>query len=193
MHLPIDIVAYTGGSCGEMVTAVIDPTGYHFNGRYLELLKYDRSKLKNREWDFSLSNIDRDNAINELALKYRSLPSHKLDYHAFRKHDVIFIDATQPGMEEWVFNRINDIHSGKHKQWLNLEKDKESYINNFYPSQQFLLPIAKRIIKLRDILEGKLIDVLKTYVATPLNEALYYTWLDQTLKHYPLKLSVRKV
>ena len=191
MHLPIDIVAYTGGSCGEMVTAVIDPTGYHFNGRYLELLKYDRSKLKNREWDFSLSNIDRDNVINELALKYKSLPSHKIDYHVLRKHDVIFIDSTEPGIDEWVFNRLHDIH-GKN-EWLNLEKDKEVFFNNLQENQQVMLSIAKRVIKLRDILEGKLIDVLKTYVSTPLNESLYYTWLEQTIKHYPLKLRVHKV
>lgn len=165
-----------------MVTAVIDDTGYSYNGVFCNLIEYERSKLKNPEWDKLLTDEDRDNVIQELSLKYKSLTSHKFQYHADRKHDVIFIDTTEPGMTEWANERLYKIYGNA--KWIN--PDKQLVLNRAYKAQETLLPVATRVIKLRDILEGRLIDVLKQYVSTPLNEDLYYRWQENILKRFPL-------
>jgi hypothetical protein len=181
-RLPIDIVVYVPGSCGEMITAVIDDTGYSYNGLLCNLIEYERSKLKNPEWDKILTDEDRDNVIQELSLKYKSLTSHKFQYHVDRQHDVIFIDASEDNLIEWSNNRLYQLYGNA--LWIN--PDKQINLARAHKAHELMLSSAKRIIKLRDILEGRLIDVLKQYVSTPLNEDLYYRWQENILKRFPL-------
>ena len=165
-----------------MITAVIDDTGYSYNGVFCNLTEYERSKLKNPEWDNLLTDEDRDQIIQELSLKYKSLTSHKFRYHSSRKHDVIFVDASEPHLMEWANDRLYQIY--EKAKWLN--PDKQLVLSRAYTAHELMLPVAKRTIKLRDVLEGRLINVLKQYVSTPLNEDLYYRWQENILKRFPL-------
>ena len=45
----MDIILYTPGTCGNMVTAVIDNTGYKFDGRHYESI-YEKLKLTSRKY-----------------------------------------------------------------------------------------------------------------------------------------------
>lgn len=180
-HLPIDIILYSPGACGEMVAAVIDPAGYYFNGNFFENKNIQRNILK-YDWAYQLTNTDRYKLIKELSIKYKSIPSHHFNYHVSRRHDIILIDNSETNILNWTIDRIYKIHGNK--PWI--EPDKEKSLLKYKNLLETSIPKANRIIKLRDILEGRLIEVLQPYVSTSLHEDVYYSWLKQTLEKYPL-------
>jgi hypothetical protein len=186
----MNIILFTPGACGDIVTAVIDSTGailpkynpasiidYAHEVHYV-LLDMARQKLKS-ECDLSKYN-EYDLYINEMRdAGYLSLPSHSFKYHLDNKHQFILIDNSEDSVAEWVINRLNLLYGHLPSRIRLTESDIKYEI-------QRASPHTDKIINLRDIIEGRLITKLKQWIDTPLNDDLYQQWLQVTNYYYPL-------
>ena len=82
----IDIVCYTGGSCGDLITALIDGKGAHFRNK---AVMFEQDRLRFKKPHTFANDEEKDQYLNEIANKYRSIPSHDLQYHIKSGHDFI--------------------------------------------------------------------------------------------------------
>ena len=176
MNLP-HIILYQGGSGGDMLSAIIDNRDYYFDGNLFRLHNFDRIKLRNRKYVKGMTDIDRDMYIQETT--YKSLASHQLNYHIDRKHRYIHIDCSDPMMAKWIINRFHKLYDGE--DWYQ-RTQPDSILNWAKRASEH----AYLNIDLRDILNGKLIEILKPHVDTPLNSVLYESWLAAILNKNPI-------
>lgn len=172
----MDIILYTLGTCGNMVTAVIDNTGYRFDGRHYESFA-ERIKLRNRFYQNTMTDNDRDNYIIEMSKKYKSLASHQYQYHIDRGHSYILVMPSTEEEIQWSINRFKTIHPNSPMD----VKTAHNYYNEFITKSK---QHTNKIITLTDIWSGNLLERLKEYVSTPLNEEVYHQWLAKELNTY---------
>ncbi len=169
-------VVYPPGSCGNMVSAVIDSTGLISGYRHVTF-ESDKLKLLQQQYRDAMTDSDRDEYVQYISEKYLSVPSHSFEYHVKRKHDFIFLLPNNIETIEWTIQRIQDILPDTN-EYLTL-----SFVTNII---NFCKPHANKIIYVEDILEGKLIEKLKEFIQTPLNEEFYFAWLSRMKKVYPI-------
>ena len=63
----IEIICYTGGSCGDLITALIDSKDTSYRGNTV-MIDADRSRLK-KPHEFA-NDSDKDQYLVEIATKY---------------------------------------------------------------------------------------------------------------------------
>lgn len=169
----MDIILYTPGTCGNMVTAVIDNNGYNFDGKHYECFN-ERKKLRNTFYQRTMTDEDRDNYIIEIAKKYKSLASHQYNYHIDRGHQYILVIPSTDEEIQWSIHRFNNIHPHIAMNVTNAP----NYYNNFINEAK---QHTNKIITLTDIWSGNLLNRLKEYISTPLDEEVYYQWLAKEI------------
>jgi len=113
-----------------------------------------------------------------MSLKYLSLPSHIIEYHINRKHDFILIAPVTDIEISWCIDRFSKIHTEIKDLVENSEDGYKAFVEN---GKQH----TNKIITVEEIYSGKLLDRLKQYVTTPLNEQLYHTWLESEINKKP--------
>ena len=157
----MNIITYAIGSGGNMVAALVDDQDYVFDKWHFEVADSSpRAAWKKGlpEWNDA---SDYDLMDKHLAtIKNLALASHFSAYHINRKHEFIFIDS--PSIEEAAWCAIR-------KKIYSPEEIMEQC--------DVVRPHATHIIRLEDILNGKLISVLQQLIHTPLNEELYQAWI----------------
>ena len=174
MNNPLTLIVYTGGAAGMLVSALIDDTDIEFDKWHFEY----REKIPVRShWKHGLAewqngyNFDAMDEYYDMVIASRSsLASHFSRYHINRKHDFIMIDSSSPFAAEWCAERFakNTSISKSHGVF---DKNTNIRINDVCKKH------TDKIIVMEDILDGKLIDILKQWVHTPLNDELYQAWL----------------
>ena len=174
MNNPFTLIVYTGGAAGMLVSALIDNTdiafvNWHF--AYREKIPV-RSNWKHGlpEWQSGLNFDVMDEYYDMVIASRSSLASHFFRYHVERKHDFIMVDSSSPYASKWCAERFakNTSLIGTHAVF---DINTKININNIYKKH------TDKVIIMEDIINGKLIDVLKQWVHTPLNEELYDEWL----------------
>jgi hypothetical protein len=174
----MDIICYIGGTCGDLVTSVIDSTDSKLDGSKIYTM-LSRSKLKSSL--FLNSEIEQLNYIKEMESKYLSIPSHKIDLHIKYKHPYITIFTENYDLALWCANRYKNLN--KPDVWENMTKINndtiESYAQTIIQTCNYSVSHTDRVITLEDILSGNLLSRLSQYVNTPLNEKLYEEWLSR--------------
>lgn len=166
----MEIILYAGGAAGDLVSAMIDDRGYHFVNSHLVNFDLNRTFLRNKKCLDTMTHMERDKKLKEST--FLSIPSHLFGFHIEYKHDFILIDSAELKVANYAIERFNKIYPSRnigiqtHLDICNLSR-----------------PYTNKIINFKDILEGKLIEKLKKIVTTPLNENLYYRWLE---KNYTL-------
>lgn len=181
----MEIVLYEAGSGGDMISATIDNRGYEFNGtRYLILSPehIDRHRLRLSYFVKSMTDEDRDQHIIDISKQYKAVASHLFEYHISRKHDCLFIDNSELEMNAWRLQRVTSLFDMS--EWGIYSSEEHVKVNS-----ALTLERAKhfpRQIKLRDVLEGRLIKRLEEFGHTDLNEKLYFDWLQDILTMHPL-------
>jgi hypothetical protein len=167
-----------GGTCGDLVTAVIDSTDSKLDGSKIYTM-LSRSKLKSDL--FLNSEIEQLNYIKEMESKYLSIPSHKIDLHVKYKHPFITIFTENYDLALWCANRYKNLN--RPDVWENMNKFNnltvESHAQTTIDSCRYLASHTDKIIALEDMLSGNLLSKLSKYVKTPLNEKLYEEWLSR--------------
>ena len=104
----MNIVCYTGGTCGDMISAILDSAGGYFTNNRV-MFDQDRTQLKKPH--LFNSDTEKDQYLIEAGKKYRSIPSHDLDYHIRNAHDFIGITVQDNAVALWAATRFKKITS----------------------------------------------------------------------------------
>ena len=107
-HSKMNIVCYTGGTCGDMISAILDPIGTRFRHTAVMIDHADRSRLKKPH--LFQSDQEKDQYLIEIEKKYQSIPSHDLDYHVRKKHNFIGITVQDKAVALWAAKRFKQLH-----------------------------------------------------------------------------------
>jgi hypothetical protein len=182
MDKPI-IVCYMGGTCGDLVSAVIDSTGIAINENGRVILPKDRRRLK-RPYDF-LNDDEKDHMLNLITAK--SIASHDYIYHLKKKHALLCIgvyDVESAKLAAARFKKLTDKNywelASKTNNISTVDAWADLYLNY---SNKLIKTERIKILDIRDIFNGKLLDKLKemTIEVDPTADSIYKNWLELNL------------
>lgn len=171
----MQIVCYAGGSCGDLITALIDSRGCELAQGRVRVCQ-ERSQLK-KPHQFA-DHDQKDIYLQQMTQCYHSLPSHDLDYHATRHHDFIGI-VVSPNTASWAAERFKRMHADHVWQEMMHHCGADSldqYAQVLLDFSSVVVTKTSRIIDLNDIINGTVIDVLESLIAGPVDVDLYRRW-----------------
>ena len=182
------VVIYNPGAAGKMVSAVIDSCD-HMHSWYTPTIEVTPGCMR----EPFLSGADSWPAYHDFPLlkkvneenTYLAISNHCSDYFIkhFDHNKLIFIDDSDPVINEWTLARAHGIFPQVHTI---TEEKLNSRINLHNNIKRY----GKKVIHMDDIVNGNLIKVLKNWIDTPLNEQMYTNWLQrQILDSYPFRLT----
>ena len=170
------IIRAIPGSCGDIVSAVIDNTGMFFQFGQMKFLPSATDRTLLKITDINYSTVDMD--VENLSLLYKSISSQLYieSIVTDTRYKSITIDITDDTLFEWCINRVNIL----------MPKLKDKFT---IPQLQLDLEHHRRFsnlsINLLDILKGNLIHKFNEY-NIPYNDAnLYYKWLAVNTRKFP--------
>ena len=176
MEHPI-IVCYTGGTCGDLISALIDNSDTQLHYGKIKHTSF-RERLKKPHQFESI--VEKDYYITEVFKQYKSIPSHDLDYHIQKKHSFIGITVKDKTIALHAANRFKNFH--KPHVWEEMSKFSgaqtvEDYAQLLLDYSNLVETHTSNIVKLERILAGDAIDDLTKIIAAPLDSNLYTNWL----------------
>lgn len=182
----LQIVCYAGGTCGDLLTALIDPVDVVLKNQHISHTS-ERSKLK-KHFLFD-STDEKDRYVEVIGDRYKSIPSHDLDYHLLKNHQFITITVSDTVTAEWAASRFRNLHHPR--VWQEMmqacgAKTVEEYAQTLIDYSRMVMSRASIIIRLEDICAGLAINVLTDIFAKDLpleSHKIYDQWL-QAQKHY---------
>jgi hypothetical protein len=172
------IVCYTGGTCGHVLSAIIDSQGCEFNGTAVKMSP-DRCLL-NKPHTF-LNALEKTKYVHDMSLVYNSLPSHDLDYHVGAGQDFITVTVNKVDTALWAAERFKQLH--RPNVWEEMQKfcganDVNGYAKTLIDYSNMVKTHTTKIIALERILSGHAVEDLANYVDSPeLDNNFYQEWL----------------
>ncbi len=179
----ITIVCYTGGTCGDLVTALIDSSDTKFNCALKTVVHLpERARLKKPH--LFASDADKDQYINDIRKNYSSIPSHDLDYHVRRQHVFVGITVQDLDTALWAAKRFRACH--RPHVWEEMQRlcganSVENYAQVLIDFSNMLATHTDKIVKLEDIKHGTVIPILENMLSCSISKGsknLYQNWLD---------------
>jgi hypothetical protein len=167
-----------GGACGDLIAALIDNTGVEiYNGAVLH--PEDRRLLK-KPHTFA-TDEDKDSYIESISQKYRSIPSHDLEYHIKRRHNFIAVIVSDKDVAKWAATRFKRLHSDA--VWNRMSQmcgatSVNDYAQMLIDNGNLVKNYNSRIINLENILNGDAIKSLNDIGIKNCSENIYKNWLD---------------
>lgn len=173
----MNIICYTGGTCGDMLAAVIDNCNVELTNTRMSLSK-DRQRLK-KPHSFK-DDLEKNQYVNDMGLLYNSIPSHDLDYHIRCQHNFISITVKEFDVALWAATRFKQMHQPH--VWEEMQRvcgadTIEMYAQRMIDFSNLVSQHTKKTIKLERILTGHAIEDLSQWISTTLDNNLYQTWL----------------
>jgi hypothetical protein len=172
-----NIVCYTGGTCGDLVAAMIDAKDVMRIDNVI-IHHAQRQRLK-KPHQFQ-NDSEKTAYIRWVATVYQSIPSHDLDYHVQNRHEFIAITVDDTDMALWAAARFKNLH--RPHVWN--EMHSKSGSSSIQEYAQMLIDFSRlvkqktdKLIALEKILNGYAVEELKRYISTPINQVLYQDWL----------------
>ena len=161
------IVFYTGGTCGHVLSAIIDSQGCELNGTAVKMSP-DRCQL-NKPHTF-LNDLEKTQYLHEMSLVYNSLPSHDLDYHVSAGQDFITVIVNKFDTALWAAERFRQLH--RPNVWKEMQQfcgasDVTKYAKTLIDYSNMVKTHTKKIITLERILSGHAVEDLANYVESP--------------------------
>jgi hypothetical protein len=178
----LTIVCYTGGACGDLITALIDPRDTQVNQKSMQLSQL-RQRLKKPH--LFANKHEKDQYINLIRNHYLSIPSHDFEYHKQNNHDIIAIDVDTDDAALWASNRFKQLHRASVWQQMTTvcsANSVESYAQAMKDFSKMAALHARHSIKLTDIINGNAMTVLATWPGLVINSDannIYCKWLQQ--------------
>ena len=168
------IICYTGGTCGDVITALFDSTGTSYQGNTV-MIDADRSRLK-KPHEFA-TNESKDQYLEEMATKYQSIPSHDLAYHVRQRHEFIGITVQDWNVALWAAQRFKDLH--RPHVWAEMAaacgaKTVEAYAQMMLDFSNLVLTHTNKIVTLESIRAG---TTLQNPILQNTDKNFYNTWL----------------
>jgi hypothetical protein len=174
----LKIICYTGGTCGDLLSALIDPTDVELEFGAISHVM-ERQRLK-KPHTFA-NHEEKDQYIVSIAEKYLSIPSHDLDYHVQRGHKFISITVQDFKVAMWAAQRFKKLH--RPQVWQEMQTKCgagtiEDYAQMLIHYSNMVATHTDNIVKLEDIQNGLALDSLKKLGINVLSKNLYQNWLD---------------
>lgn len=173
----LKIVCYTGGTCGDLIAAMIDPTDTEFDSNLVMHTQHRQRLKKPHTFD---DDAEKDQYIREISSQYRSIPSHDFEYHARKSHGFISITVQDFVIAHWAAERFRALHSPH--VWQEMQAacgagSIEDYARVLIDYSNLVVNYTTDVVKLEDILAGKAIDSLRQLGINNVDQNLYETWL----------------
>jgi hypothetical protein len=172
----IEIVCYTGGTCGDLVTSLIDNKDSYFKNKAV-MFAQDRTRFK-KPHTFT-NDVEKDQYLDEISHKYKSIPSHDLQYHIKRGHNFIGITVQDLSVARWASTRFKELH--RPHVWEEMSsvcgvKSVEEYAQTMIDFSNLVVQHTNRIITLESIRDG---TALQNPILKNTNKTNFYqNWLD---------------
>ena len=184
----IFVILYNPGAGGDMVASLIDKTDYVFDENFMHVtvpslrrdlieahfISNNVNDINNTQYDTSLVWRKLSIALEQIKKenRYKALSSHDFAFFFSLKneYDLIIIDDFDNQVNEWTLQRANKKAPTVHliNDGILTERiSRKRYMSSF------------KVINMRDIMNGNLLNILKQWVDGPLNEEIYHTWLKE--------------
>ena len=173
-----NIICYTGGACGDLLTALIDSSDAQFQQSTI-LHSGERTKLK-KPFLFA-DDFEKDTYISIISEKYQSVPSHDIEYHINRNHEFIGITVDNRHVALWAANRFKSLH--RPHVWDEMSRacgaqNVDDYAQILIDYSTLVRSHTKKIVALEDIVHGDAIARLANLDIDASNNVEFYKqWL----------------
>jgi hypothetical protein len=169
------IICYTGGTCGDIITALFDSTDTSYQGNTV-MIDADRSRFK-KPHTFA-NDEQKDRYLEEMVTKYQSIPSHDLGYHVSRHHEFIGITVCDWAVALWAAQRFKDLH--RPHVWTEMTAvcgaiTVEDYAQLLIDFSNLIVQHTDKIITLESIQTG---TALQNPILQNADKDFYKTWLE---------------
>jgi hypothetical protein len=170
MRLPT-IVCYTGGTAGDIISKIVDPSE----------LSPDRQKLKKPHLFQSVE--EKDQYIIDSI--WTSLPSHDFEYHRLRQHKILGIQCREMQSALWAANRFKEIH--RPHVWKEMcracgANTIEQYAQMIIDFGNMIANYTSDVLYLDRIIAGDAIEDLELLGLPVPGAELYNEWLNSNEK-----------
>lgn len=171
-----------GGCCGDLISSLLDWEQTDIDLMYCKMqLSMERQKLK-KHTSFR-DNQEKDFYMKQMSERYKSVPSHDIDYHAEKNHRFIGISVHDKRIALWASNRFKNAHHPR--VWESVKigygiETVEEYAELMLHYSTMIETKTSFIIKLEDIVSGCVIPKLEHIVGFQLDEEaslIYHKWL----------------
>lgn len=173
-----DIVCYLGGTCGDLVVAMLDSKDCNLNHDAV-VCNPERQRLK-KSWQFA-TDLERNQYLSTIQQHYRSIPSHDTEYHLRNSHQFIAVVVQQMTTALWASQRFRKLHSDKVWQQMvevNQANTVEKYAQDILDWSSWIQSRCERVIALEDILGGRAESRLYSIINnTTIDNDFYHQWL----------------
>lgn len=174
----MNIVCYTGGTCGHVLAAIIDSTNCELSKTAVRM-PAERCRL-NKPHTF-LNDLEKTQYVQNISLVYNSLPSHDLTYHVSAGQDFITVTVNKFNTALWAAERFKQLH--RPNVWEEMQQfcganDVAGYAKTLIDYSNMVKTHTKKIVTLERILSGYAVEDLANYVESPeLDNNFYQEWL----------------
>jgi hypothetical protein len=171
------IVCYTGGTCGDLITAMIDVRGAQVSNN---AIRHDRKREKLKKPHLFGSDDEKDRYLIEISCMYDSIPSHDLNYHLDRGHDFITVVVRDQLTALWAAERFKKLH--RPHVWEEMQKScgadsVEDYAKILIDFSNMVSTKTTKIIRLEKILSGDAVKELVDLLNRDVYGGIYQQWL----------------
>jgi hypothetical protein len=176
-----NIVCYVGGTCGDLLSAMLDSTGCTIaNGS----IKQEQQRQRLKKPHSFAGNEEKDQYLLSMTGVYKSVPSHDLAYHIERKHSFLSVVVENFDTAYWAADRFKQLH--RPHVWNEMQrlcgaqtvKDYAQIIINF---SKLVALHTQNVVLLDSIVEGRAVEQLEYItnksLSTEAND-LYTQWLE---------------
>jgi hypothetical protein len=182
VHNQLTIVCYTGGTCGDLITALIDSRDVWVDDKSVRLPQIRQYLKKPHQF---ANDQEKDQYICSISKQYLSIPSHDFEYHKKNNHSIITIEVDTDSAALWAAKRFKQLH--RDHVWQQMiatcgADSVQSYAQIMIDFSKMAVNCAQRSIKLTDIINGRALDVLESWPEITVAvdaKTIYNKWLQQ--------------
>ena len=173
----IEIVCYMGGTCGDLIAALIDSKKVRFNIPFRTVL-HDPLRCKLKKPHLFADDVEKDQYIDNIETHYKSIPSHDIEYHHKRQHNFIGITVKDTETAMWAAERFKRAHQPHVWEEMKIACGADSvndYAQMMIDFSNLTKQYTDRIITLESIRNGQVLDEM--------TNNLNINTVDQTIKN----------
>lgn len=176
----LKIVCYAGGTCGDLITAMIDHRDATFK---FNAIMHDKQRQRLKKPLTFVNDEEKDAYMQQISEQYKSIPSHDLDYHVKRKHEFISITVEDPKIALWAANRFKQLH--RPHVWQEMQQacgatTVKDYAEILIQYSNMVKQHTDKVITLESIRQGRAVEELELILPIQIDQPrqnLYRNWL----------------
>lgn len=184
----LTIICYTGGTCGDLISAIIDPSDAEFKRN---AVWHNQERICLKKPHLFETDLEKDQYINTISKKYLSIPSHDLDYHVRLGHTFISIVTDKFNVAMWAARRFKTLH--RPHVWEEMQhacgaNTIEEYAQMLIDYSNMVRAHTDKVLDLERIYRGHAIEDLQNWLTNPISKSsqnLYKNWLLLQKDYWP--------